>query len=110
MTFIQPNKNSSILNKILAVLIICLILGGTSLVVLYNRVVNFKHSFEDAKTTFSELQSQNADIKDKIFKLLDVNKDSLALKGHGLVEDKTPQYLEVSTKSESQQWLYASGR
>jgi len=105
MTFIQPNKNSGVLNKILAVLIVCSILGGVSLVILYNRIVNFNHGLSEAKAEFSSLQSQTADTKDKIFKLLDADRDSAAFKDHGLIEDKNPQYLEVNSK-----WSYASGR
>ncbi len=111
MTFIQPNKNSGILNKILAVLVICSVFSGAALVVLYNRIVNFDHGLDKAKAELASLQSQNADAKDKIFELLDTDKDSAALKDYGLVEDKNPQYLEISSKDEnSQQWSYASGR
>jgi len=105
MTFIQPNKNSSIFNKVLAVLVVCLILDGVSLVVLYNRTVNFNHGTAEMKAEFSTLQSQNADFKDKIFKLLNVGRDSAVSGDHKLIEDKNPQYLEINSK-----WSYASGQ
>lgn len=106
MTFIQPNKNSGILNKILAVLVVAMVFGGISIVVLYNKVVNLNHGVGELKAEFVALQSENAESQDKIFKLLDVGNDSAVLAAdYKLVEDKNPEYLEINSK-----WYYASGR
>ena len=90
---------------ILTILVVFLVLGGVSLVVLYNRIVNFNHNLGEAKAELSDLQSQNADIKDRLFTLLDLDGNSAVFGGHGLIEDKNPQYLEINSK-----WSYASGR
>jgi cell division protein FtsB len=105
MTFIQPNRSSNILSKILIVLAACLVLGGLSLIVLYNRMVNFNHGAGEMKAEYLALQSQNAEIKDEVLKLFDVGNDSAVLSGHKLIEDKNPQYLEIDSK-----WSYASGQ
>lgn len=105
MTFIQPNKNSNILNKILILFAVCLIFGGMALVALYNRVVNFEHGSGKMKAEFSALQSQNAEIKDKILKLLGAGGNQATLNNYNLIEDKKPQYLEINSK-----WSYASER
>ena len=100
MTFIQPNKNKSALNKILILLGIFTVLSSIWLVMLYNKVVNLNHGLSQMKSEFSDIQSQNLDFKSKIFDLIN-SSDPSSL--GGLVQEKNPEYVEVHPT-----WSFAS--
>src|SRR5437870_13429674 len=105
MTFIHPKKESNILNKILFVLIIGLVLCAFWMVILYNNLVNFNHGLSNLKKEFGSVQTQNAELKDKIFSLINSARQN-NLNGSELIQDKNPSYLEVG--SINQKWSYAS--
>ncbi|MBI4087447.1 MAG: hypothetical protein HY434_01295 [Candidatus Liptonbacteria bacterium] len=101
MTFIQPNKNSNIINiTVLFFLSALLIAGAILLVILYNRFVNFEHGVSGIKLQLKEIQAQNVEIEDKIFTLIDSSKSESVSLGK-LIPDKNPKYFEAK-------WSYAS--
>ncbi|MEK7508171.1 MAG: hypothetical protein AAB602_03780 [Patescibacteria group bacterium] len=100
MTFIQPNKDKSVLNKILMLFALFTVLSSAWLVVLYNNVVNLNHGLSRMKSEFSEIQSQNMAIKSKVFDLIN---SSDPLNFGGLVQDKNPEYIDVRPT-----WSFAS--
>lgn len=102
MTFIQPNRDSSLSNKILVILILCLVFGTLWLIVLYNKYVNFSHGLSQMRSEFKEIQAQNAELKEKIFNLVDIS-NLEKFNGSNFIQDKNPQYLEIDSK-----WSYAS--
>lgn len=103
MTFIQPKKGSNILNKILILLAAGLVLGAFWMVILYNNYVNLNHGLSNLRLEFKQVQAQNAELKDKIFRALDLAKSNNP-SDRRLIQDKNPEYLEVNSK-----WSYASG-
>jgi cell division protein FtsL len=104
MTFIQPNKSRGILNLIFAALAVCLIVVGAAIIILYNRLVNLNHGIDGLRVEFLTLQSQNADIKDKVFESLNAANNPEILAKYGLTQDKNPEYVQINS-----QWSYASG-
>ena len=100
MTYIQPNKNKSILNNILIVLGIFTVLSSFWLVMLYNKSVNLDHGISRMKTEFSAIQSENLAIKTKIFNLINSSDPSSI---GGLIQEKNPEYIETRNT-----WSFAS--
>lgn len=103
MTFIQPKKSKSFLNKAIIILATCLILGVIWLVVVYNRFVNLSHGISGTRADFQSLESQNAELKDQIIELIDSANSGNIVSKNNLVQDKNPKYFEVAS-----QWSYAS--
>jgi len=97
MTFIQPNKNKSFLNKILLLLGIFTVLSSIWLVMLYNKLVNLNHGLSEIKSEFSEIQESNLAVKTRIFDLINSSDPSSV---GDLVQEKNPEYLEL--------WSFAS--
>jgi len=103
MTFIQPPRSNNLLNKILLFLILGLIFGTYWLITLYSNSVGLTHGILDMRSQISQIQTQNAELKNKVFSLLDsANLQNLA-KDRQLIQEKNPQYLEVD-----KQWSFAS--
>ncbi len=102
MTFIQPQKRNSILNKILFLLTVNVIVGAFWLVMLYNNSVNFNHGLVSLRGELQQVEARNAQIKDALFRLF--NDAVLHINQLGLVQEKNPQYFEINS-----QWSYASG-
>ncbi len=100
MTFIQPNKNKSVLNRIFILLGIFTVLSSVSLVMLYNKTVNINHGLSQMKSELSDIQSQNLAVKSKIFNLINSSDPSSF---GGLVQEKNPEYIEVRPT-----WSFAS--
>lgn len=103
MTFIQPNKNNSILKGILFVLGIGTLGGIFLLVGLYNSTVNLSHNISTAKTEIDVVSAQNTNLNNAIIAALGSNQVAANARANNLVEDKNPHYFPVDSK-----WLLAS--
>ena len=95
MTFIQPNKTSPFINKILTMLIVALILASFLLVILYNRVVNLSHGITELDLEIKKTQTDMAELKDKIFHAFNTAIQGEIAKNRELVKENNPQYLET---------------
>lgn len=103
MTFIQPNKNKSILNLIIGLLSVSLLTGVFFLVVFYNNTVNINHNIASAKAELDEIAAKNTNLNNMMMSLLGSDQLSLSAKTNNLIEDKNPQYLTIDS-----QWPIAS--
>ncbi len=104
MTFIQPNKDSGFINKVLAALAVGFVASVFWLVALYNASVNLSHGFLDMRGEFQAVQTQNVALQERIFSLLNSNNFKNLAAGKNLIQDKKPDYLEIHSP-----WSYASG-
>ena len=96
MTFIQPHKNSSLLNIVLGCLVVLLLLGTGSLVVLYNHVVNLNHEIASLKASIDSVGAASSALSNqKVTAIGDDQGASLAV-GQGLVLDNQPHYFKES--------------
>jgi cell division protein FtsB len=103
MTFIQPNKNNSIVNGILVVLSVG-VLGGIFLLVgLYNNTVNISHTISAAKAELDAISAENTSMNNTVIAALGNSQIAAFAGANNLVQDKNPQYLPVDPK-----WLLAS--
>lgn len=73
------------------------------LVILYNQIVNLRHSFAEETLHFQEIQATNAELKDVALRLFDDENLKGFAEERGLIQDKKPQYLLAS-----QQWASVS--
>ncbi len=96
MTIIQPDRQSVLLNRLLFALVALIIVSALSLVWLYVRLVNINHNLASARTDLVQVETQSAELKEKIFGLLSGDKLQALAQAKGLVQDKDPQYLQAS--------------
>ncbi len=92
MTIIRPNKNTSLIKFLFAVLAVVFI-GGGFYIFEYNNFVNVRHERNALKSGILEQQSLNADLKNQLYNEIDpINLETLAWTSN-LVLEKKPQYL-----------------
>ncbi len=101
MTYIKPNCNKNILNRILAGLVCGILMATFYLVAVYNDVVNLNHNIAAAKAQLDAIGAQNTTLNNQVVASLgNIQSGDLAAEG-GLVQDNHPQYF-------SQSWPIAS--
>ncbi len=98
MTFFQPEQRSLMNYAIIALIAVCLI-ASLWIVLSYNKSVNLEHGISAAEVSIRELQTEKAQLQDKMFTLLsDVNLKEFSNK-RNLVEEKNPQYLKTAARN-----------
>src|SRR3989344_2958737 len=104
MTIIKPQSQTSfVIRYMLVILVFLLIAAGVMLVFLYNRAVNWEQAVRASVVETKRLQTENAELQDRLFSLFaNARVESLAAE-YGLVKDKSPRYLEVPHR-----WFLAS--
>lgn len=95
MTIIEPNKNS-FRSKMPICCIIGLVLFEVVLSVLaYNQNVQMNYALKENHKKIESVQAMNADLKNQLYLVLDLeNSDKLAAQW-GLVKDRKPEYLAI---------------
>lgn len=98
MTFFKPERKSLLNYAIMALVALCLI-ASLWIVLSYNRSVNLEHGISAAEANIRELQTEKAQLQDKMFTLLsDVNLKEFS-KNRNLVEEKNTQYMKTAAQS-----------
>lgn len=94
MTLIKPkNKKLWLLTLVTG---LALLLVSLTNVFVYNKIVNLQHSIASRGEEIQELRLINTDLKNKLYKVLDVKKLSEALKEGRLVKVKNLEYLQIN--------------
>jgi cell division protein FtsB len=97
MTFIQPNKNSSLFRFLLILMVIGLVGGTFWLIMLYNRTVAMEHEIAAAKAELDTIGAQNTALNNQIITTLGNTNELTALAtSDGLVMDAKPQYVSAA--------------
>jgi cell division protein FtsL len=94
MTIIQPNRKLSLMNILIIIFSGILFLSAASLVILYNYVVNFEHQAEVQRSEIKKIETDVSEIKEDLFNLLSSENLKKLAEQNGLVEEKSPGYLE----------------
>ncbi|OGY99188.1 MAG: hypothetical protein A3B13_00585 [Candidatus Liptonbacteria bacterium RIFCSPLOWO2_01_FULL_45_15] len=95
MTFFRPEQKSFINYAITTLIAICLI-ASLWIVLSYNRSVNLEHEISAKEINIRELQTNKAQLQDKMFTLLsDVNLKEFS-RNRNLIEEKNPQYMRTA--------------
>ncbi len=87
------------LNMVLIGLVLALFVGAIWLVVLYNNVVNLNHGYVGMKDELQKVQAANIELKEQIFNALDPSHFKEFAAQKNLIQDKSPQYLEIGSPS-----------
>lgn len=93
MTIIRPHTSPSALNRIIALLIVAIMFVSVWLVVLYNQLVNFDHGISRANVELQRIQTEGAELKEKIFSLFDADRMQSLTAARGLTRDRAPRYF-----------------
>lgn len=103
MTFIQHHKSNLLQTWMLWVLVALTVVASVWLVYLYNRAVNLKHGISEVQNEIERIQTENSELKEEIFVLLDSDKFREFAAERGLVQERDPRYFELDRK-----WSLAS--
>ena len=94
MTFFRPEQKN-ILNYAISLLIAALMFLSFGVVWIYNRSVNLEHGISASELNIRSIQTEKAQLQDKIFALLSgVNVQKFS-KDRNLVDEKNPQYVKT---------------
>ena len=95
MTIIHPHKTLPFINIIFTILAGILVVSSVWLVFLYNRSVNLDHDISGLKAQIKNTETETAELKDRIFTILDTQALSRIAETEGLVKEGNPKYLDV---------------
>jgi hypothetical protein len=93
MTIIEPQKNKYYANEFLYIGLLLLVAAMMS-IYLYNINVNLKYQLGLQERAIQQLEVMNADLRNKLYSVLDFNNLSALIQKENLVSDKNPDYLE----------------
>lgn len=93
MTIIEPAKNKYYLNEF-SYLLIFILLAAIFSIHIYNLNVNLKYQTSILEKEIQKLESSNADLQNRLYKILDIHSLSSLIKKQNLISDKNPDYFE----------------
>lgn len=93
MTIIQPHKRQ--FNIRLAILIALFIAVVFMNISVYNAIVDMRYALKTQEKSLKTLEVANAELKNKLYGLLDVGNASLVAEKLSLVKERRPEYLYV---------------
>lgn len=93
MTIIEPQKNKYYANEFLYIGIL-LLASAMFCIYLYNLNVNLKYQLSLQEKASQQLEVMNADLRNKLYGILDFNNLSALIQKENLISDKNPDYLE----------------
>jgi cell division protein FtsB len=96
MTFIQPNKTSTLFRILLIVVMIGLIGGTFWLITLYNQTVNLNHEIAAAKAELDSIGAGNTALNNKIVTTLGDTDQLAAIATQGGLVIAKPQYVTAT--------------
>ena len=92
MTIIEPNKNNHYSGEFLFFGLALLILVALS-INFYNLNVNLKYNIGLLEKAIQQLETANADLRDKLYQTLDGKNLAIIIEKQNLVSDKNPDYM-----------------
>ncbi|MDP3956622.1 MAG: hypothetical protein Q8P97_01345 [bacterium] len=96
MTIIQPGKNKKglALGIVLFTVLLGVLIGGD--VFMYNATVDLNYNINLAGEKINKMEVTNAELKNKMYDLLNSRALENLAAANGLTKDKGPQYFQVS--------------
>jgi cell division protein FtsB len=96
MTIIQPHKNKRKTGVLIAFLTLSCISAAVWAIFSYNQVVELRHEVDANKGNLNKIEVSNAELKDGLYKLVDLNGQSSSTRPQSLVLDKDPEYVKLT--------------
>ncbi|MBU4347959.1 hypothetical protein KJ671_00430 [Patescibacteria group bacterium] len=94
MTIIEPNKSKYSYNPIILTLSVFLVALVCLNICFYNNNVVLKQSISIESKNLQKLQVANAEIKDQLYKITDINNMNSVIEAKNLVKDRNPEYFK----------------
>jgi len=94
MTIIEPNKNRIRVNLLSLMLITLTVIGALFSVFVYNQIVATRYQLGNQEEQSNVLRVANAELKDKLYKILDKENSESFVRSLGLIKDNKPVYLQ----------------
>jgi len=95
MTYIQPNKNKSILNTMIVLLLVVLGTSVVGMIALYNATVNLSHNIDVAKAQLDSVGAASTKLQNQVIATLSDGAVNTAAGQDGLIIESKPQYFPV---------------
>ena len=95
MTIIEPNKNN-IFQGIFSYFIGSLLFFVVLSIYFYNLNVGLKFSVSTQEKAIQQLETSNADLRNEMYRILDVRNLTALIQKQNLIQDKNPDYLEYT--------------
>lgn len=95
MTIIEPNKNYFLQSSLMyfAGAMLALMIAG---IYFYNLNVTLKYGVSMQEKELRALETANADLRNEMYRILDVRNLTAVIKDRNLIQDKNPDYLEYA--------------
>lgn len=95
MTIIEPDKNYFLQNSLLyfAAALMVLMVSG---IYLYNLNVNLKYGVSMQEKQIEQLESANSDMRNEMYRILDVRNLTAVIQSRNLIQDRNPDYLQYT--------------
>ncbi len=95
MTVIQFGYRDLKINFGIATLVSMLVLSVVWSIFLYNRVTSLRHDVLSEQTALQQLQVKDAELKNRLYQMMDTALSDSFIQTSGLVVDKTPTYVSA---------------
>lgn len=95
MTIIEPNKNhllQSTLMYFAGAMLVLVVIG----IYFYNLNVTLKYGITMQEKEVNRLEAANADMRNEMYRVLDVRNLTAVIQERNLIQDKNPDYMEYS--------------
>lgn len=102
MTFVQPHKNNiTAINITIFAMIAVIAAISASGMFLYNQLVNLRHDLISGKNNAGRAEVENAELKNNLYRMVDLKNFAVTANSHSLLEDKNPEYLRAFSQISS---------
>jgi hypothetical protein len=94
MTIIEPNKSKYSYNPVVLTLLVFFVSLICLNIYFYNNNVILKQSISIESKNLQKLQVANAEIKDQLYKITDINNMDSVIEAKSLVKERNPKYFQ----------------
>lgn len=98
MTIIEPNKSKSKVKRFIGLVLTIVFIGAIFSIQIYNANVDLKYSLSTQEKKLDQLEVINAELKDRLYDILDSNNLRSQAQELGLILEKNPLYLETESQ------------
>ena len=89
------------LNLLIIIVGLALLVVSLSNVFIYNKIVILQHRLKSNEKDLRELRVANVNLKNQLYKLLDIKNINQLSQKEGLIKVQKPQYLEVNLNNDT---------
>lgn len=95
MTILRPNKNKFQFNILFAAIVGLVLFGAIFSIFANSRSVQLTHELRQERKVIEILQSENAELKNQLYAMIDFKDYEKIGAKLGLIKDRKPEYLTL---------------